>query len=80
MKVGNRTAYHLNFRLTDKIRMVGNLNDDTLPDNAETVDSNNLPQNLSDLLAKKEEDLKKSPFGSIASLGALAGKATPPPP
>lgn len=80
MKVGHQVVYHLTFRLTSGIRLTGVLMDNTLPDDAETVAANDLPQDMQDIISKKVAEFKKSPLGSLAALGALAGAGAGSPP
>jgi hypothetical protein len=80
MKLGSRVVYHLTFHLTNNIRLTGTLNDSRLPSDADTVSMNDLPKGVQDQIAKKTDDLKKSPLGAISSLGALGAGAGAPPP
>jgi hypothetical protein len=72
-KVGDRTIYKLTFHLTNAAYVSGSLKDSKLKDDAPIVAAGSLPSDMESSIQKKMEELKKSPLGALAAMGAAAG-------
>ncbi len=73
-RLGSRTLWNIRGYVAQGAYVASALTDDRNPKDGQLVSLNNLPADLQAKVNAKSEKLKKSPFGAIMAMGALAGR------
>ncbi|AIE87893.1 hypothetical protein [Fimbriimonas ginsengisoli] len=71
VKLGQKTVMAFTFQVAPTVAMHQTLNDHQMAKDAQVTSMANLPDNFKQLIATRQDALKKSPFGSLMGLAGM---------